>query len=140
MLVATSGSTVTGTVTFTTVTGGVEVIANIAGLSPGDHAFHIHETGDCSAPDATSAGDHFNPKGQPHGAPETKERHAGDFGNLSAGLDGKATMSFVMKDITLDAGAQSILGRAFIVHDKHDDFTQPAGNAGSRIACGVIEK
>jgi len=140
-LAATSGSTVNGTVTFTTVAaGGVEITANIAGLSPGDHAFHIHEKGDCSAPDATSAGDHFNPNSHPHGAPESKERHAGDLGNLSAGPDGKATMKFVMKDIALDGGALSIVGKAFIVHEKHDDFTQPAGNAGGRIACGVIAK
>lgn len=134
-----SKSKVTGTITFKEVEGGVEVTATVENLKPGDHAYHVHETGDCSAPDATSAGGHFNPAGHKHGAPEGEERHAGDFGNLTAGKDGKATKTFVMKGITLDDGEASIVGKAFIVHAKKDDFkTQPTGNAGDRVACGVI--
>ncbi len=134
-----SKSKVTGTITFKEVEGGLEVTASVENLKPGDHAYHVHETGDCSALDASSAGDHFNPAGHKHGAPDDEERHAGDFGNLTAGKDGKATKTFVMKGITLDDGETSIVGKAFIVHAKKDDFKkQPAGNAGDRVACGVI--
>jgi Cu/Zn superoxide dismutase len=101
--------------------------------------YHVHEKGDCSAPDASSAGGHFNPHNKKHGAPDGEERHEGDFGNLTAGKDGKATKTFVMKGITLSDGPTSIIGKGFIVHDKKDDFkTQPTGNAGGRVACGVI--
>ena len=125
---------------FKEVEGGVEVTANVEGLTPGDHAWHVHENGDCSAPDASSAGGHFNPGGHKHGAPEGEERHAGDFGNLTAGKDGKATKTFTMKGISLAEGdPNSIVGKGFIVHAKKDDFkTQPTGNAGDRVACGVI--
>lgn len=134
-----SGSKVTGTIEFKEVEGGLEVTANVEGLTPGDHGWHVHEKGDCSAPDAKSAGGHFNPSGHKHGAPDGAERHEGDFGNLTAGKDGKATKTFVMKGITLDEGASSVVGKGFIVHEKKDDFTtQPTGNAGGRVACGVI--
>ncbi len=133
-------SKVTGTVSFKEVEGGVEVTANLENLTPGDHAFHVHEKGDCSAPDAESAGGHFNPANHKHGAPEADERHAGDFGNLTAGKDGKATKTLTMKGITLGDDANSVVGKGFIVHDKKDDFkTQPTGNAGARVACGVIK-
>jgi Cu-Zn family superoxide dismutase len=134
-----SKSKVKGTISFKEVEGGVEVTANIEGLKPGDHAYHVHEKGDCSAPDAKSAGGHFNPSGHQHGAPDAAEHHEGDFGNLTAGKDGKATKTFVMKGITLADGPTSIVGKGFIVHEKADDFkTQPTGNAGGRVACGVI--
>lgn len=134
-----SGSSVSGTIQFREVDGGVEVTANVEGLTPGDHGWHVHEKGDCSAPDATSAGGHFNPGGHPHGAPDADHRHEGDFGNLTAGGDGKATKTFVMKGISLGDGATSVVGRGFIVHEKADDLTtQPTGNAGGRVACGVI--
>jgi Cu-Zn family superoxide dismutase len=134
-----SKSKVKGTIEFKEVEGGVEVTANVEGLKPGDHAYHVHEKGDCSAPDASSAGGHFNPHNKKHGAPDGEERHEGDFGNLTAGKDGKATKTFVMKGITLADGPTSIIGKGFIVHDKKDDFkTQPTGNAGGRVACGVI--
>lgn len=134
-----SKSKVKGTIEFKEVDGGVEVTANVEGLKAGDHAYHVHEKGDCSAPDATSAGGHFNPNNHKHGAPDAEERHEGDFGNLTAGKDGKATKTFVMKGITLADGPTSIVGKGFIVHEKKDDFkTQPTGNAGNRIACGVI--
>ena len=133
-------SKVTGTITFKEVEGGVEVTANVEGLTPGKHGYHVHETGDCSAPDGSSAGGHFNPSGHKHGAPDGAEHHEGDFGNLTAGKDGKATMTFTMKGITVGEGPTSILGKGFIVHAKADDLkTQPTGNAGDRVACGVIE-
>jgi superoxide dismutase, Cu-Zn family len=134
-----SGSTVTGTVTLTEKDGKVEVVAKVEGLTPGDHGFHIHEKGDCSAPDAKSAGDHFNPDQAEHGAPEAAAHHAGDFGNLTAGDDGKADKTWTVDFITLDDGPRSAVGKAFVVHEKPDDLkSQPSGNAGARIACGVI--
>jgi Cu-Zn family superoxide dismutase len=140
-LAPTASAKVTGTVTFKQVEGGVEVVANVENLEPGDHAYHVHEQGDCSAPDASSAGGHFNPLGHEHGAPDAEQHHAGDFGNLTADANGKATKTFVMKGITLDDQAISIVGKGFIVHEKADDFTtQPTGNAGGRVACGVIER
>ncbi len=139
-LAPTAKSKVTGTVTFKEVDGGVEATANIENLKPGEHAFHVHENGDCSAPDASSAGGHFNPENHKHGAPTAAEHHAGDFGNLTAGKDGKATKTITMQGINLGDGPNSIVGKAFIVHEKKDDFkTQPTGNAGGRVACGVIE-
>ncbi len=135
-----SKSKVKGTIDFKEVDGGVEVIATLEGLKPGDHAYHVHEKGDCSAPDAASAGGHFNPSSHKHGAPDAEEHHEGDFGNLTAGKDGKATKTFVMKGISLADGTTSIVGKGFIVHEKADDFkTQPTGNAGARVACGVIQ-
>lgn len=134
-----SKSKVTGSITFKEVEGGVEVTANIQGLKAGDHGWHVHETGDCSAPDGASAGGHFNPDAHKHGGPETEMHHAGDFGNLTAGKDGKATATFTMKGISLGDEATSIAGRGFIVHAKKDDLkTDPSGNSGDRIACGVI--
>ena len=138
VLSPTKGSNVSGTVTFTQVNGGVRIVADVTGLTPGEHAFHIHEFGDCSAPDATSAGGHFNPRHMQHGAPDASVRHAGDFGNLEANGAGKAHYDRVDKMISLN-GAESIVGRGVIVHEKVDDFiTQPTGNAGARVACGVI--
>jgi superoxide dismutase, Cu-Zn family len=132
-----SGSQVMGTVTFTQVGDTVQVVADITGLTPGKHGFHIHEFGDCSAPDAASAGGHFNPMKKPHGAPDAAERHAGDLGNLEADSTGKAHLE--LKDSMLKlSGENSILGRGVIVHEKVDDWSQPTGNAGGRQACGVI--
>jgi Cu-Zn family superoxide dismutase len=130
---------VKGTVEFKETDDGVEVTANIEGLKKGDHGFHIHEKGDCSAPDAKSAGGHFNPSNHKHGAPDAAEHHEGDLGNLTAGKDGKATKTFTMKGITLKDGDNSVVGKGFIIHEKADDMkTQPTGNAGDRVACGVI--
>lgn len=135
-----SGSSVKGTVTFEAVAGGVKVTADVEGLTPGDHGFHVHEKGDCSAPDATSAGGHFNPGGHPHAAPDAAQRHVGDLGNLTAGADGKASKSFVVQGVSLGDDAASIVGKGLIVHEKADDFsTQPTGNAGGRVACAVIQ-
>jgi len=133
----TQGSSVSGAVTFTAGKTGVHVVAELAGLTPGDHGFHIHEKGDCSAPDGTSAGGHFNPGSHPHGAPAA-ESHAGDLGNITAGADGKARLEADFPFMSM-AGADSIVGRAVIVHAAADDFTtQPTGAAGARLGCGVI--
>ena len=137
VLQSASGSKVTGTVTFTKTGDTVQVVADITGLTPGKHAFHIHEFGDCSAADASSAGGHFNPMHKPHGSPDSPERHAGDMGNLEADSSGKAHLE--LKDSMLKlSGENSILGHAVIVHEKVDDWSQPVGNAGGRQACGVI--
>lgn len=130
---------VSGTVEFKEVDGGIEVTANLEGLAKGDHGFHIHEKGDCSAPDAMSAGGHFNPSNHKHGAPDAEEHHEGDLGNITAGKDGKGTVTITIKDVTLADGDKSIVGKGFIVHAKKDDMkTQPTGNAGDRVACGTI--
>ena len=133
-----SGSQVTGTVTFTKSGDDVQVVADIAGLKPGKHGFHIHEKGDCSAPDAASAGAHFNPTQHKHGGPATTERHEGDLGNIEADASGKAHLDWKGK-MSL-SGADSIIGKSVVVHEKDDDLkTDPSGNSGARIACGVIE-
>lgn len=133
-----SGSTVRGTVHFYETGKGIKVVAKVSGLTPGLHGFHIHEKGDCSAPDAMSAGGHFNPTGMKHGGPHDTERHAGDFGNITADATGHAVFELVDTRITFD-GPNSIIGRGVIVHGKADDLTgQPAGNAGPRVACGSI--
>jgi superoxide dismutase, Cu-Zn family len=132
-----SGSQVAGRVTFTKVGDTIEVVADITGLTPGKHAFHIHEFGDCSAADASSAGGHFNPLKKPHGAPDAAERHVGDLGNLEADQYGKAHLELKSNLLKL-SGDTSILGRGVIVHEKVDDWSQPTGNAGGRVACGVV--
>lgn len=135
-----SGSQVSGSVTFTRRGEQVVVVADVRGLPPNSsHGFHIHEKGDCSAPDASSAGGHFNPDQHPHGGPNTPMHHAGDLGNLEAGSDGRAYKRMVVDDITLDHGPHGVLNRSVVVHEKVDDLTtQPSGNSGARIACGVI--
>jgi superoxide dismutase, Cu-Zn family len=134
----TQNNKVTGTVTFSKTETGVKVVADIKGLTPGSHGFHIHQFGDCSAPNADSAGGHFNPQGKKHGAPENLERHAGDLGNLMADSSGRAYLERIDAIISL-SGPDSIIGRGIIVHEASDDLTtQPTGNAGGRIACGVI--
>lgn len=130
---------VKGQVTFTEETEGVRVTANVEGLTPGKHGFHIHEKGDCTPPDFTSAGGHFNPTSMKHGSPTDPEKHIGDLGNLEANEQGVARFERVFTWLTFK-GANSILNRAVIVHEKADDLqTQPTGNAGGRLACGVIQ-
>lgn len=134
----TEGSDVRGIVTFRQVESGIAIGANVEGLAAGDHGFHIHELGNCSAPDGTSAGGHFNPEGTRHGGPMDDERHAGDLGNLTAGASGRADYERSDSHIAFD-GAHSIIGRAVIVHAGADDLSsQPTGAAGGRLACGVI--
>jgi len=134
----TKGNKVSGVVTFTKVEGGVKISANITGLTPGKHGFHIHEYGDCTADDGTSTGGHFNPTRMPHGAPTEMERHSGDFGNVTADSNGVARLEWLDPMITL-YGPNSIIGRGVIVHADEDDLkSQPTGAAGARVACGVI--
>lgn len=134
----TDGNKVTGTVKFSEVADGVRVQAAITGLTPGKHGFHVHEFGDCSAGDASSAGGHFNPSRAAHGGPEAAQRHAGDMGNIEADDSGAAKLDYVDHDMAF-TGERSIIGRAVIVHAKADDLTsQPSGEAGARVACGVI--
>ena len=138
-LAPTANQTARGEVTLTAEPGGVHVVGSFSGLVLGEHGFHVHEKGDCSAPDGTSAGGHFNPATQPHAAREATARHVGDLGNLKADPYGLARVDFVDKTLSL-SGPNSIIGKAVIIHEKADDFTtQPTGNAGARQACGVIE-
>ena len=135
----TGSNKVSGTVTFTEVADGVQVHADITGLTPGKHGFHVHEFGDCSAADGSSAGAHFNPTNKPHAGPDVLERHTGDMGNVEADASGKATLEYVDHQISLTNDQQSAIGRSVVVHAKADDLkTQPSGDSGARIACGVI--
>jgi Cu-Zn family superoxide dismutase len=131
------GSQVMGTITFTQRDGFVEISGEISGLTPGEHAFHVHEFGDCSDPKGMSAGGHFNPEGHQHGAPDSDMRHVGDLGNIKAEGEGKLSLKLEDKVIQLH-GPHSIIGRSLIIHEKRDDFGQPVGNAGGRVACAVI--
>jgi len=134
------GSAVAGTVTFEQTGGGVQVNAEVSGLEPGTHGFHVHETGDCSGEGFQAAGGHFNPEGVEHGGPTSEVHHAGDLGNIEADESGNASYSAEVSGITLEEGPTSIVGKAVIVHEGADDLTsQPSGAAGARIACGVIE-
>jgi len=140
LLYPTAGNQVHGMVTFTKVKNGVNVVADIEGLSPGEHGFHIHELGDCTASDGKSAGGHFNPEGTPHGAPTApaKHRHVGDLGNITAQKDGKAHLDWVDSLLAFN-DVHGVIGRGVIVHAGKDDLiSQPTGAAGSRVACGVI--
>jgi Cu-Zn family superoxide dismutase len=131
-------SNVKGLVTFEKVDSGVRIEAKIEGLTPGKHGFHIHECGDCSSQDGSSAGGHFNPQNLIHGSPSDSKRHTGDLGNIEADASGKAYYVYTDKLINL-TGYNSIIGRSIIIHKNADDYkTQPTGNAGGREACGVI--
>jgi Cu-Zn family superoxide dismutase len=134
----TKGSNVEGIVTFTKSGDEIKIVADITGLTPGMHGFHIHEFGDCSSPDGKSAGGHFNPTNNPHAGHDVAQRHEGDMGNLEADSAGKAHLELTDKMMTM-SGERSIIGRGVIVHEKADDLkSQPVGNAGARGACGVI--
>ena len=138
----TKGSKAFGEATFEEVDGKVRVVVFTQGLAPDrEHGFHIHEAGDCGSGDGTSAGGHFNPHGKPHGPPSTAERHAGDLPALKAGKDGRAKLDVTVDTITVRPGPASIVGRGLIIHADPDDYkTQPTGNSGARIACGVIKQ
>jgi superoxide dismutase, Cu-Zn family len=137
VLLPTKGSKVEGTVTFTKAEKGIRVQAEVSGLTPGKHGFHIHEFGDSSSPDGMAAGGHLKPHKMEHGAPTAEKRHVGDLGNLEADSSGHATLDLVDPALSF-GGSTSILGRGVVVHDKPDDFGQPTGNAGGRGAVGVI--
>jgi Cu-Zn family superoxide dismutase len=140
-LQSTKGSKAFGEANFHQAGDRVRVVVSAEGLRPGrEHGFHIHEVGDCSSGDGMSTKGHFNPHGKPHGNPTAGERHAGDLPPLKAGNDGRAKLDVIMDVITLRPGPANIIGRGLIIHADPDDFkTQPTGNAGARIACGVIK-
>lgn len=136
---ARSGSAVAGTVSFSQSGDKLVVEARVSGLTSGEHGFHIHESGDCSAADATSAKGHFNPGGMAHGYHGGMERHAGDMPNLVADSYGNASFKSEVAMLTLGSDPSSIMGRSVVIHADPDDFkSQPAGNSGKRIACGTI--
>ena len=137
VLFPTKGSDVKGRVTFTPEGKGIRVHAEVSGLTPGEHGFHIHEFGVWSE-DGMASGGHFNPSKAPHASPESAKRHVGDLGNITANANGNAT--YDLEDATLSFhGPHSIIGRGLVVHEKIDDLkTQPTGNAGGRLAVGVI--
>jgi Cu-Zn family superoxide dismutase len=128
-----------GVVRFTKVNRGIRVNAIVNNLEPNStHAIHIHEFGDATSPDGKSAGGHYNPEGHDHALPEKDMRHAGDLGNLKADAEGKARYSIVVTNISLAGDKNPIIGRGVVVHAAKDDGGQPTGNAGARIARGVI--
>ncbi len=138
VITPTKGNSIHGLVTFEEVDKGIHVIANLTGLTQGKHGFHIHEFGDISSEDGSSAGGHFNPMQMPHSSPMSEKRHAGDMGNLEADENGIAHLDYIDSAMKLN-GKYSIIGHAVIIHAKEDDFkTQPTGNAGARIGYGVI--
>lgn len=138
VLHGTKGNNVTGIVTFTKEGNQIKVVADISGLTPGMHGFHIHQYGDCSAEDGSSAGGHFNPDNVNHGGPADSVRHVGDLGNVEADQNGNAHFE-ISSSLLSFSGSHSIIGRGVVVHGGEDDLTsQPSGNAGARVACGVI--
>lgn len=136
----TTGQTAHGTVHLQNAAdGNVEVVVDLTGVPPGVHGFHIHDKGDCGD-DAKNAGGHFNPMNMVHGAPDAVSHHAGDFGNVTADANGEVHTRFLTHSIVLTEGTTSAIGHAVVLHGNPDDLaSQPAGNAGPRIACGVIE-
>jgi len=141
-LISKSGSELTGIAIFIQDDYGVSLQLNIENTPPGEHAVHIHEIGDCSADDASSAGGHWNPTAEDHGKWGEAPHHLGDIGNISVGEDGIGTFSLTTDHWTLGGGADNdIYGKAIIVHADPDDFTsQPTGAAGGRIGCAVISR
>ncbi len=138
-----SNSSVTGTASFVEKNGKVTFVAKIAGLTPGAHAIHIHEKSDCSAADGSSAGGHWNPTFKKHGKWGVGEYHKGDIGNFTADEKGNGTITLTTDEWCIGCGDQTkdILEKGLIVHQGTDDFTsQPAGNAGARVACSAIIK
>jgi superoxide dismutase, Cu-Zn family len=135
-----SGSSVTGSLQLRDSAAGLRITGEVRGLKPdAEHGFHIHEKGDCSAPDAASAGGHFNPAGAPHGRMGAGAHHAGDMPNIKANAQGVAKVDQTVAGVTLAAGPNGAAGRALVVHRDPDDYSsQPAGNAGPRVACGVV--
>ena len=133
---------VTGVVTFTQEPGGTHVVARVEHATPGKHGFHLHAGAACTAPDFKSAGDHFNPGNASHGAPDATPHHAGDFGNIEVGADGTGNLDLHSTMLSVgDGGTGDVIGKTVILHKGEDDLkTQPSGNSGDRIACGVVSK
>lgn len=139
ILTPTAGNEVTGSIKFIQTEDTVKVTANLQGLPPETvHAWHIHQFGDASSPDGKAMGGHYNPEEMPHGLPNNPERHAGDLGNLKADARGDVIKEITVNNITINGTKNPILGRGMIIHAETDDGGQPTGNAGSRIAQGVI--
>jgi Cu-Zn family superoxide dismutase len=137
----TQGNNASGTLAMTAEGDSVRVTGSLQGLAPnGEFGFHIHEKGDCSAPDASSAGAHFNPANAQHGNPQADTHHAGDMLNTKSDAQGMATVDAVASGVSLGSGQPNeVRGKAVVLHEKADDYaSQPAGNSGARIACGVI--
>ncbi|HEX2059197.1 MAG TPA: superoxide dismutase family protein [Thermoanaerobaculia bacterium] len=136
----TSGSNASGTVLLTQLgDGSVEVRVNLTGVPAGVHGFHIHEKGDCGD-NGNAAGGHYNPTNVAHGAPNADPHHAGDWGNVTADAQGNVNARFVTRSVTVTEGPTTAVGHAIILHANPDDLTtQPTGNAGARIACGVVQ-
>ncbi len=136
----TKGNTASGRILITAARGRVLIAAEFKGLTPGPHGMHIHEVGDCSAPDASSAGAHFDPHGGHHGETHAAGSHLGDLGNVIADAAGNAEFRLETKGLAVEPGeADSIVGRSVVLHAGADDLhSQPSGNAGARIACGVL--
>ena len=135
-----SGSLVSGTLALVPLHGGVRMSGDLGGLTPGNHGFHIHQTGDCSAADAATAGGHFNPTVSAHGRAGTAAHHAGDIDNIVADASGVAHVDVQLRGVSLGGSPTTdIVGRALVVHAAPDDYqSQPAGNSGARVGCGVI--
>ncbi len=136
----TEGNQTSGLVTFRSLEDGkVQIEAKLAGLPPNSkHAIHIHQYGDLTSKDGKSAGDHYNPMHHQHALPNVEERHAGDFGNLESDQNGQANFKLTVDNISLAGRLNPIIGRSVVVHAKPDDGSQPSGNAGDRVAVGVI--
>jgi superoxide dismutase, Cu-Zn family len=136
-----SGSTTTGTATFEEDGEQVTLTLEVSGATPGRHGAHIHENGDCSAADASSAGGHWNPATKTHGPPDANH-HLGDLGNITIGQDGRGTLTLSKKEWKIgDGSAEDVVGKAVVIHANEDDLaTDPAGNSGGRVACGVIAR
>jgi Cu-Zn family superoxide dismutase len=136
-----SGSQVKGDVVFTWQGHDVLINGKFTGLKPNsEQGFHVHEKGDCSAPDAMSAGGHFNPEAKMHGMPDSGMNHAGDLPNIKSDANGNATYTATLHGFSVDTGSIGIVGRAVVIHRDPDDYkSQPAGNSGPRIACGLIQ-
>lgn len=141
-MMPTKGNTTAGIVTFTQKDGKVWVSGEIKGLKPNaEHGFHVHEKGDCSSGDGLSAGGHFNPNGMAHGAHHDATHHVGDLQSLKADANGVARFNFAADAASITGGVADVRGRGLIVHRDPDDYkTQPTGNSGPRLACGVIGK
>jgi Cu-Zn family superoxide dismutase len=140
-LQAKTGSKLTGTATLTEAEGGVTVLLQVENVKPGDHGAHIHMNADCSAKDAKTAGDHFNPDKHEHGLTDKEQRHLGDLGNITVDKDGKGTLEITIAGANLTPGdPHSFIDRSVIVHEKKDDGKGKAGNAGGRIGCGEIKE